>query len=182
VRSNHESLPVGERVFGYLPSPTHLVVRPTASRAPAFVDASSHRQSLPPVYNQYTRVANDRATAKTRKTGRCSSGRSSWTAFLLDDFLADNGFFGARTVVLSSASSKTAFGLAFLLRQRGSCRVVGLTSPANRAFVEGLDAYDQVVTYDRVPSLPADVPTVFVDMAGQHARRERHPPSLPATA
>ena len=37
------------------------------------------------------------------------------TAFLLDDLIADNDCFGARTVVLSSASSKTALSLAFLL-------------------------------------------------------------------
>jgi len=89
------------------------------------------------------------------------------TAFLIDDFLADHDFFGARQVVLSSASSKTAFGLAFLLHanRRSQCRVVGLTSASNRAFVEALGCYDQVVTYDRIQSLAADVPTAFVDMA-----------------
>ena len=37
------------------------------------------------------------------------------TSFLIDDFLADNHFFGARRVVFSSASSKTAYGTAFML-------------------------------------------------------------------
>ena len=36
-------------------------------------------------------------------------------SFLVDDFLAENEFYGARRVMLSSASSKTAFGLAHLL-------------------------------------------------------------------
>jgi len=36
-------------------------------------------------------------------------------------------------------------------------------------FVEGLDAYDQVVTYDRVPSLPADVP----NRLRRHGRQPR---------
>ena len=46
------------------------------------------------------------------------------TSFLIDDFLADNAFFGARNVILSSASSKTAYGTAFCLAQRaGAMRV-----------------------------------------------------------
>ena len=47
------------------------------------------------------------------------------TSFLIDDFLADNGFFGAREVLVSSASSKTAYGTAFCLRPRdaaAACR------------------------------------------------------------
>ena len=37
------------------------------------------------------------------------------TSFVLADFLTDNGCFGATTVVISSASSKTSYGTAFLL-------------------------------------------------------------------
>ena len=91
-----------------------------------------------------------------------------FTSFLIDDFLADNAFFGAGTVVLASASSKTAFGTAHLLRGREGVTVVGLTSPGNVAFVEGLGCYDQVVTYDDLASLPSG-PAVFVDMSGNAA-------------
>ena len=38
------------------------------------------------------------------------------TSFMLADFLQDNAFFGARQVVVSSASSKTAYGTAFCLQ------------------------------------------------------------------
>ena len=44
------------------------------------------------------------------------------TSWLIDDFLADNNFFGADTMLLSSASSKTAYGTAFQLRQRAGHR------------------------------------------------------------
>ena len=91
-----------------------------------------------------------------------------FTSFLIDDFLADNEFFGASTVVLASASSKTAFGTAHLLGGREGVTVVGLTSPGNVAFVEGLGCYDQVVTYDKIASLPTG-PAVFVDMSGSAA-------------
>jgi hypothetical protein len=51
-------------------------------------------------------------------------------------------------------------------------RVIGLTSPSNVAFVQSLGCYDEVVTYDRVTSLPADVPVAYVDMAGNSPLRE----------
>jgi len=97
-------------------------------------------------------------------------------SFLVDDFLAENEFFGARSVMLSSASSKTAFGLAHLLHTlRKNIRVIGLTSPANTDFVRSLGCYDEVVTYDRVTSLSSDSPVAFVDMAGNsHLRATLH--------
>ncbi len=91
-----------------------------------------------------------------------------FTSFLIDDFLDDNDFFGASTVVLGSASSKTAFGIAHLLAQREGITVVGLTSTGNVDFVEGLGCYDQVLSYDQAADLPGG-PTAFVDMSGNPA-------------
>ena len=77
-------------------------------------------------------------------------------SFLVDDFLAENEFFGAEAVMLSSASSKTAFGLAHLLHTRDNgIKVIGLTSAGNTSFVKSLGCYDEVVSYDRVTTLPA---------------------------
>jgi len=74
---------------------------------------------------------------------------------------------GARPAV-----GKTAFGLAHLLHARGNVRVIGLTSPSNVAFVRSLGCYDEVVTYDRVTSLPTTTPVAYVDMAGNSGLRE----------
>ena len=75
--------------------------------------------------------------------------------------------------MLSSASSKTAFGLAHLLHTRDNgIKVIGLTSAGDTAFVKSLGCYDEVVTYDSVNSLPADSPVAYVDMAGSSALRE----------
>jgi hypothetical protein len=41
-----------------------------------------------------------------------------------------------------------------------------LTSPAHVPFVEKLGCYDRVVTYDAIASLPASLPVVLVDVAG----------------
>src|SRR5205823_7027789 len=99
-------------------------------------------------------------------------------SFLVDDFLAEHEFYGARNILLSSASSKTAFGLAYLLHtHRPGVKVIGLTSAANTDFVKSLGCYDEVVTYDRVTSLPSDQPVAFVDMAGNSellAKLHRH--------
>lgn len=165
LRAKHEGMSEGERVFGYLPMSTHLVVRTDRVSRGSFVDASPHRSALPIVYNQYTRVANDPGYDAALEDQQMLFRPLFMTAFLLDDFLVDNELFGGRAVVLSSASSKTAFGLAFLLHRRSRCDVVGLTSAANLAFVESLGCYDRIVTYDRIDSLGTGA-AVFVDMAG----------------
>ena len=159
--STVDALPVGTRVYGYLPMAAHLVVRPDRVTDGGFVDASDHRAALPPVYNQYQRVAptdTERETAVLRPLFT--------TSFLLDDWLDDGGMNGATQVVLASASSKTALGLAHLLSQRADVEVVGLTSAGNADFVDGVGYYDRTVTYDDIASLDANVPTAFVDMAG----------------
>ena len=71
---------------------------------------------------------------------------------MLADHLADNGFYGAQVLVLSSASSKTAYAAAFELHGKGP-RVVGLTSPGNVEFTRGLGCYDEVLTYEEVSKL-----------------------------
>ena len=168
VRSRHDEVAEGERVFGYFPMSTHLVVEPIRCNRGGFVDGASRRQALPAVYNQYSRVATDPSYAAEHEDQQLLFRPLFMTAFLLEDLIADNDAFGARAVVLSSASSKTAFGLAFLLRQKrdARCEVIGLTSPGNVAFVSGLGCYDRVVTYDRIDSLPRERAVVFVDMAG----------------
>ena len=42
--------------------------------------------------------------------------------FFCAEFLKEEGFFGARLMIISSASSKTALGLTFLLAQRRSAK------------------------------------------------------------
>jgi NADPH:quinone reductase-like Zn-dependent oxidoreductase len=84
---------------------------------------------------------------------------------MIDDVIADNDFFGADSLLISSASSKTAIGAARLAHDRGAARVIGLTSEGNRSFVEGLGCYDDVVLYDSVGGLTPSS-AVFVDIAG----------------
>ena len=171
IASRHDAATVGDRVFGYLPMSTHLLVQPQAAGSRAFDDAAPHRAGLPAIYNRYRRLAleGDGAERDRREAERALLHPLFITGFILDDFLADNGFFGARAAVISSASSKTAIGTAQLLAARKQVAVVGLTAPERAAFVEGLGCYDRVVPYDQLDQLPVDAPAVYLDFAGDAA-------------
>ncbi|HVO26383.1 MAG TPA: DUF2855 family protein [Candidatus Margulisiibacteriota bacterium] len=167
VRSRHDGLASGERVYGYFPMSTHLVLQAELVSSTGFIDAAPQRAALPPIYNQYVRVAADPGYDRAQEAHLALFRPLFTTAFLLDDFLADNAFFGARAVIVSSASSKTAVGLAFVCHaRRGQCEVVGLTSRANRTFVERTGSYDRVIAYDEAQSLAREPASVFVDFAG----------------
>ncbi len=165
VESSVPGLEEGARVYGYLPMSQELVVAPTRVDERGFVDGAPHRGAMAATYNHYVRVDADEAYDSAHEDAQMLLRPLFTTAFLLDDYLDDNDRFGASTIVLSSASSKTAAGTAFYLSERNELDVVGLTSPGNAAFVDGLGVYDRVVTYDDIASLGAG-PAAFIDIAG----------------
>jgi hypothetical protein len=147
---------------------SHATLRPSAVTSSGFTDDTPHRRDLPSVYNAYQRTRNDTPDLATMEDERCLLFPLFTTSFLIRDWLDDNGYFGAKQVVVLSASSKTGLGLANLLANAPGhpVHVVGLTSPGNRAFVEGLGTCDQVFSYDEIAKIDASVPTALVDMAG----------------
>jgi NADPH:quinone reductase-like Zn-dependent oxidoreductase len=169
ARSSVSALREGERLYGYFPMSSHLVLRPGALTPSGFVDAAPHRAALPPVYNQYRRLAADPGYDAALADRQAVLQPLFMTGWLLADLLADEQFCGARRVVIASASSKTSIALAAVLARAGGAEVVGLTSARNAGFVEKLGCYDRVVRYDAIASLPAGEPAAFVDMAGDAA-------------
>lgn len=163
----------GTRVFGYLPMATHLVVEPAKASPAGFTDTAGARPGLPAVYNRYRSTSADPMHSRDTEDLQAVFVPLFATSFLIDDFLADNGDFGADQVVLTSASSKTAAGTALCTARRAGPRprIVGLTSAANVAFVEGLGCYDEVLAYEDLTSLDPSVPTALVDIAGDAAVR-----------
>ena len=159
--SQVEGVEVGSRVYGFLPTASHLLVRPGRVDARGFRDATEHRAALPSPYNAYALTTGDPAYEPEREDLQVLFRPLFLTSFLLADVLAEQD---ASVLALSSASSKTAYGTAFLLRG-GGAEVVGLTSRANVAFTESLGCYDRVLSYDDVAQLAA-VPTAYVDLAG----------------
>jgi hypothetical protein len=163
--SRQDALEVGARVYGYLPPSTDLVVAPARVNPRGFLDASPHRSALPAAYNNYLLTATDPGYDARHEDQQMLLRPLFFTSYLIDDFLEDSGLLGANTVVLSSASSKTASALAFLLSRREGTEVVGLTSSRSAGFVRDLGVYEEVVAYGDIGSLP-ERPAVYVDMAG----------------
>jgi hypothetical protein len=141
---------------------------PARITAASFTDDTPHRRYLPGLYNLYQRTEGDPAPLRTMEDERCLLLPLFTTSFVIQDWLDDNAWFGARQVVIASASSKTGLGLANLLARHPGhpVRVVGLTSETNREFVTSLGTYDEVLTYDEIGRLDARIATALVDMAG----------------
>ena len=174
----------GERIYGYFPMATSVVLQPSRVSPLSFVDGAAHRAELHAVYNQYVFCKSDPFYTPESEDMQALLRPLFTTSWLIDDFMADNQFFGAQQTgdnksgnsepgmaLLSSASSKTAYGTAFGLKKRAGIEVVGLTSPGNVAFCESLGCYHRVVTYEQLNSLAAERPCVYVDFAGNAALR-----------
>jgi len=173
VQSLHPGVAVGERLYGYWPMANQAVLQPSRVGASGFSDGAPHRAALHAVYNQYLRSNADPFHTEGSEDAQALLRPLFITSWLIDDFLADNDFFGADTVLLSSASSKTAYGTAFQLSQRPGIDVVGLTSAANRAFCESLGCYSRVLAYDELDQMPAEAACIYTDFAGNADLRRR---------
>jgi hypothetical protein len=177
--SNHPDVAMGERLYGYFPMANTVDLAPAKVSSAAFFDGAPHRSQLHGVYNQYMRCAMDPFYTADSEDVQALLRPLFITSWLIDDFLADNDFFGATSdpsqaglMLLSSASSKTAYGTAFQLAQRKGIEVVGLTSPGNVAFCESLGCYHRVLTYDQLAQIASDAPSIYVDFAGNAAFRK----------
>ncbi|WP_371194938.1 DUF2855 family protein [Glaciecola sp. SC05] len=155
--SKHKDIAVGEKVFGYLPMASHLVARPHKISEYGFSDGHPNRKSISPVYDNYLYCKKDPGYNPKREPWQLNFRPLFMTSFVLDEFVGQQ--VNQASLILSSASSKTAFGTAFLLQANKAQRnqdyqVIGLTSSSNKALVESLGCYDLVFTYDEIASLP----------------------------
>ena len=166
VESTVDDVPIGDRLYGYFPPATTVVMTATNVRRSSLTDDAVHRQKLPPLYNGYRRVLADANYDRAHDDATILLGPLHLTSFVLAHKLSTNAFFEAEQVVIVSASSKTSLGLAYALRSDdGAPTVIGATSERNADFVSNVGLYDNTVTYDSIDTLPK-VPTVVVDMAG----------------
>lgn len=178
IASAVPELPVGERLFGYWPLATHAVLEPAAITALRCVDDSAHRRPLVAIYNRYTRVHADPDWRPAIEGLHALLMPLFLTAWMLADQLADQDFHGARRIVFSSASSKTAWLTAWCLRAAGidaaQLALIGLTSTGNRDYVAALGLFDAVMAYDQLDALATE-PTgvVYVDFSGDPGFRRR---------
>lgn len=166
IESANDAIPVGGRYYGWFPMAQHATFDATPTRD-GFRDDGTHRDNHAPVYRSYVHTNNDPwYEAGIDAEDRHALLRGLFlTAFLADEFFADDNYFGAEQVLVLSASSKTAIGFAQRAAERDDVAVVGVTSPSNVALVESLGYYDSVVTYDRLDTVEL-VPSVLIDMSG----------------
>jgi hypothetical protein len=174
LESNHAEVKVGEKVFGYLPMATHLVITAGKTSPTHFFDISEKRKSISPVYDNYVRCVTDPGYQDNREAWQLNYRPLFMTSFVLDDYVGESLMASeqpVQQVILTSASSKTAYGAAHLLMkhkaERGlNYQVIGLTSASNKGFTQDLDCYDQVLSYDDIAPLGEDELSWVLDFAG----------------
>jgi hypothetical protein len=166
VASNHPEIRIGERCYGYFPISNFLIMKPIRVNDHRFVDGTYHRSMLPGVYNNYDRLGSNSANA-SHDNLRALLNPLYGTSFCLVDVLQQANFHNAEQVIILSASSKTAIGLAFGLSLIDDNRpkIVGLTSASNVDFIDKMSCYDFVIGYDNLDALP-NTTSVLVDMSG----------------
>ena len=166
VESNAAGIEAGQRFYGYWPIATHVKLKPGKTGERSFRDDAAHRADLPEIYNWYQRTDDDPFHDARTEPLHAIYRPLFVTAFCLADFLVENDFFGAERVLVSSASSKTAYATAFCIRQHSNIAMRGLTSAGNRSFVESLGLYDQALAYEDLATLDAGTRTLYIDIAG----------------
>lgn len=170
-RSEVDGVEVGARVYGYLPPSSHLLVTPKSVNEKGFTDGSPHRAALPSAYHRYLVSGEDPFYRADTEDIQMLLRPLFYTSFLIDDQLEDDGLIERGPIVISSASSKTAIAAAFLLARREGVELIGLTSTANKGFVEGLGIYGRTVGYGEIDSLDRG-PATYVDISGDGAVRQ----------
>ena len=167
VESSLDGVPVGMRCYGWFPMAGMVDFQATPTRD-GFRDDGPHRAAHAPIYRSYTDTRRD----PLHLPGSDGEYRHALlrglylTAYLADAELAAADYHGAEQVIVLSASSKTAIGMAERAAARQGLKVIGLTSTSNLDFVQRLPYYDEVLDYDRLADIDPRRASVIVDMAG----------------
>jgi len=165
TESRCEDVEIGQTLYGFLPITQSFDMKPDRATPMGFQDGNDHRTKLHAIYNRYSFVDADPSFG-IEPTLQPVLRPLFTTSFLIDDFLAEKEFFGADQVLILSASSKTALGTAFCLKQRDSIKVTALTSEGNKDFTKDTGFYNETYTYDNVTDLDPSLKTTIVDMSG----------------
>ncbi|WP_447760728.1 DUF2855 family protein [Sphingopyxis panaciterrae] len=170
TESTAEGVSVGDRFYGYYPMAKGAVLNVGKAGPGGFTDVTPRRTTLPPIYNNYQRIE---ALPDYR-----AADHEYWpvfrplflTGWLIADQFEDENDYGVQQILIASASSKTAIGLGFALKQRADRpETIGLTSAANVDALAAQGIYDRVASYDQIMTLNATTPAALVDMAGNGA-------------
>ncbi len=169
MQSNAPGVRMDDRFYGYFPISESLDVLPAKAGPRGFVDGAPHRRAKAPVYNHYLNTAGDpvydMAFEPEQAIFRPLYATGWWAADCVD-----LGQPSPRTVVISSASSKTALATAHQLRRLGHARLVALTSVRNETYVRDTGLYHVTLPYEAVGSISGEAPIVYLDFLGRDAQ------------
>ncbi|MEM6652102.1 MAG: DUF2855 family protein [Pseudomonadota bacterium] len=166
MASRSDTIAVGEILFGFLPMSSHVTLMPDAVSDLCFSDAMPHRTGLHPWYNRYFRCNGDPVYSEATRDAQSVL----WALFMTGWKLAEQLSAKSDALILSSASSKTAIATAWAMaRFNPDAKIIGVTSETNRAFVESLGVYTNVVSYDRIVFDDSFSQAAYVDVAGNAA-------------
>lgn len=175
IESKSDDIAVGERLWGFFPMASEVVLGVGKVAPDSFMDPTAHRRELPALYNQYRRTGGEPDFMQALEDERCLLFPLFITSYVLYDYFLDNELFGAEQIIIGSVSSKTGFALAHFLKQdaKVDAKIVGITSPANVPFVEDLGSCDQIITYGDEVKISANLRSAWVDMSGNGELTER---------
>ena len=179
TESKHSDIRPGQRFYGFLPAAEYVQIRPASANSSGF---TAERPQIRPEYGFYNicsflekDVFYDEAIEDEMTVFR----PLFMTGILVADWLEFNEYRSADTVVISSASSKTSYGIAKAVKSNEKkCRLIGLASERNAAFCRTLDVYDEVVSYDHPEGISSSYSVLYVDVAGNELLRSSLSASL----
>ena len=166
-QSNAAQIEPGRRVYGYFPISRTLDIDPINLSPHGFMDGAAHRQALSAIYNTYVYSDTDPAYQADYEAEQMLFRPRYLTGWMICDCVTQAAP-PAQSVVISSASSKTALAAAHSLKMRG-IQTIGLTSPGNRDYVAHSRLYTQTFTYDAIDQLPQADRVAYVDFVGRPA-------------
>jgi hypothetical protein len=172
TESKAEGVNIGEKIYGYFPMADYLKIEAGNINGHSISDVAAHRQPMAAIYNTYNRLGMDIKYPSSIQDYMPIFQPLFATSFLNYEFLKSEDFFGANRVLITSASSKTGLGLAFMLHSNKRIdqkKIIGLTSSKNVDFVKSTGFYDEILSYDVLPQQLEQTPTIVVDMAGNAA-------------
>ncbi|WP_076861095.1 DUF2855 family protein [Bradyrhizobium mercantei] len=168
VASRNSRIRSGEKLYGFFPMATHLTMTPTVQDRARVVDDTPHRRELAAIYQDYVLIDREDRYHHMGTNAYVVLRPVFSLSFCCALYLLSERYFGAARIVISSASSKAALGLCHLLAKDRSSKIEiwGMTSAPNVEIVSERGRYDRVYSYDMIGDLPADRPTIFVDISG----------------
>ncbi|MCX2980730.1 DUF2855 family protein [Halieaceae bacterium IMCC14734] len=180
IESANPEFTVGEQYRGFLHM-TNVVQMKARRTAEGFQAFGGKRDKINQAYNGFLTVAAGGTSPIAGEGPKAdlamTSAPGGGSGFILYELLKMHAFYGANSVVLTSASSKLSLVTAQLLReQRDSGElqcVVGYTAKSNQAFVRSTGLYDLVICYEDALPDDTELKHLLVDVAGDAAIYKR---------